>query len=311
MDDLVLLSLSSSELRLFLALRHDCDKFGETRISMEDLSLLTGYGRTALSLALVGLVEKDLVRVRRIKGVRGRLQSNEYVVVPCSPERTRVAFERGSPRSRERTSTHVLNKSIKDNITKTIITEGSSPLAQTQLEENLNRWSDDDDLPGVGLLDEPSSSVKSKPLSKRSSKNRNERPQAEWTANDVAAEFTFRVYARMPQVPHTIDTQTLRMRLSVNRKTYGVSAVQELAAMDKFFADERNYRRVEQKPEKAHFEILQAIAEYIKGNSSSVPVVAVDKVLEMDYVSASDGRKFENNMPGRAAMKRHEEKSKG
>jgi hypothetical protein len=309
MDDLVLLSLSSSELRLFLALRHDCDKFGETRISMEELSSLTGYGRTALSLALVGLVERDLVRVRRIKGVRGRLQANEYTVVPCSPERTRM----GSPRSLEQTSTRVLSKSLKVKLTKTITTEGTSPLAQSQpLEEKMNRWSDDDDLPGVGLLDEPVAQKSVKPLSKKSSKNRNERPRAEWTANDVAAEFTFRVYARMPNVPHTIDTQTLRMRLSVNRKTYGVNAVQELAAMDKFFADERNYRRVEQKPEKAHFEILQAIAEHIKSTSSPVlQPVGVDKVLEMDYVSASDGRKFENNMPGRAALQRYEEKLKG
>ena len=37
----------------------------------------------------------------------------------------------------------------------------------------------------------------------------------------------------------------------------------------------------------------------------------VDKVLEMDYISASDGRKFENNMPGRAALQRYEEKLKG
>jgi hypothetical protein len=306
-DDLVLLDLTPTELRVFLALRHDVDRWGESRASMEMLGELTGYGRTTLSKAVAGLVRRDLIRVHRKKRDFGRLSWNVYTVVPCSPERTRLVIEPKSPRSRERTSTRVLNKSLEVKLTKTINTEVAAP----RLEESMNRWQDDDDLPGVGLLDAVSESDKSKPLSKKSAKNRSERPQAEWTANDVAVEFSFRVYARMPQVPRTIDTNTLRMRLSVNRKKYGQTAAQEMAAMDKFFADERNYRRVEQNPAKAHFEILQAIATYIRETTSPVVAVPVDITVAMDYIEASDGRKFENNMPGRAALKRYEDKLKG
>lgn len=305
MDDLVLLSLPPTELRVFLALRHNVDRWGEVRASMEMLGELTGYGRTTLSSAVKGLSERGLIRIHRKKRDFGRLSWNVYTVVPCSPERTRVALEQSAPRSPERTSTRVLNKSLDIKLITNTITEVAPP----REEKEMNRWSDDDDdIAGVGLLGDEKKPV-AKKVSKASPKTRSQRPQDEWTAADVASEFSFRVYARMPQVPKTIATSTLRMRLAVNRKQYGQTAAQEMAAMDKFFADERNYRRVEQKPDKAHFEFLQAIAEYIR--NESVSVAPVDTPVEMDYISASDGRKFENNMPGRAALKRHEEKLKG
>lgn len=315
MDDLVLLSLPSKELRVFLALRHSCDKFGETLVSMDELGELTGYGRTALSQAVAGLVERKLLLVHRMKRDFGRLARNKYIVVPCSPERTRRMVEGESPRSRERTSTRVLNKSLSNVSNVVITTEVTAPSAPSR-EEKKMRWQDDDEnLGGFGLLDgEVPSAQKATPVSKRLPKTRHLRPQDEWTAADVATEFSFRVYARLPKIPKLLNTNNLRQRLSVNRSRYDMTALIELEAMDAFLADERNMTRILNAPEKAHEMFLASIAkqapEILEQYGESVQV-AVDNPPRVDYIVASDGKQFDNSMPGRAALKRYEEKLKG
>jgi hypothetical protein len=101
----------------------------------------------------------------------------------------------------------------------------------------------------------------------------------------------------------------LSIALAQNRKKFGVTAVQEMAALEKFFSDERNMATIRKFPKNSHGVFLNAITKFLAENVSVETAVAVEE--ETVYVYASDGKKFDNSMPGRASLARYEEKMKG
>jgi biotin operon repressor len=320
MDELVLLSLSPAELRVFLALRHTADRWSESHVSMEELTELTGYGRTSLSKAVQGLQDAGLISIQRTKRNYGRLSKNVYVL-PRSPERTSVDEE---PRSVDRTPTA---SSIAIEVVKT--TKLSRPVTTvTTVEkdtsylfngsavekENMNRWTDDDDnIGGFGLLDgETPSAQKSKPVSKRDSKTRHLRPQHEWTANDMASEFASRLYEKVRGIPGLVNISRLAPVLGKYRKERGTTALYELEVMDLMMMDEGRLRQVKQDPANAWKIYLRMLATHGQKALTKMGVddVSLDIEPANNYVYASDGRKFDNSMPGRAALERYENKIK-
>jgi hypothetical protein len=319
MDALALLELSPVQLRVFLALSHLENRWGGPKaVSMDELSELTGYGRSAISRAVSGLADAEWIEVVRSKRNYGMLAKNKYRILgrPSSDTWSDVSEE---PCASGETSTrsHVTTKSTKSiSITKStsklksaVPAEPHSAKAQREIAV-VNRWSeDDDDLPGFGLLDSDLKPVVEK-VSKRDAKTRNLRPRDEWTANDVASEFASRVYEKVRGIPGLVNTRGLAGALATNRKRFGVTAAQELAALEKFFSDERNLATIKKFPKGAHGVFLNAITKFLAEGHQTVGS-PVDTVAVEDYVYASDGKKFDNSMPGRAALKRYEEKLKG
>jgi hypothetical protein len=317
MDSLKLLSLSPTELRLFLAFQHLSDGVGNIDASMEELGELTGYGRTSLWKALGGLELAGLVATTRTKRNFGKLWRNRYLLLVGVPVQEKVSEPVTSPSSLEQTSTHDYSDSVTTMTTMSNITLNTSYLmgaaGPEEEEKMVNRWSEDDDIGGFGLLEgETPAGLKAKPVSKRDPKTRWLRPQEEWTAADMASEFAFRVYDRVRGIPGLVNTKELRGALAANRKRFGITALIEFEVLEKFFGDERNLAMIRKNPKKCHGMFLNAITNKAAEVISELGLEdELDTPQSDEYIYASDGKKFDNSMPGRAALERYQNKLEG
>jgi hypothetical protein len=300
MDSLALLELKPAQLRVFLALCHLESRQGVVRASMEMLGELTGYSRSSVHRAVESLAEDGWVRVTRTKRNYGLLSENTYKILRCSPHDTSRAkmLAEGSVMGDTPTSVVITTKSIKS-------TKSTSKLNNSSREGSVvNRWSDEDsEIGGFGSL-EGKVPLNQTPVQKQK-QHRSERPTDAWTASMMASEFASRVYAKVRGIPGLVNTQRLTIALNVNRKKFGITAAQEYAALEKFFADERNLATIRKFPKGAHGTFLNAITKHVAATG------AVDSVQSDVYVYASDGKEFDNSMPGRKALERYEEKLKG
>lgn len=307
MSDLELLELQPAQLKVFLAMRHLESRWGEVRATMELLGELTGYSRSSVHRAVESLVESGWVSVKRTKRNYGLWDENRYTLLRCGIRETSRAqievVETDSGRVISDTTTGVLIKSKSTNKTK------STSKLNKSLQEGsvVNRWKDDDDVGGFGLLEGETPGGAS-PAEKKKI-HRSEKARDKWTAQDVASEFAVKVYEKVRGIPGLVNTKRLAIALAQNRKKFGVTSVQELAALDKFFSDERNLATIRKFPKNSHGIFLNAVTKYLAENVSVETSVAVAE--ENMYVYASDGKPFDNSMPGRAAMARYEEKLKG
>jgi hypothetical protein len=283
---------------------------------MEELTNLTGYGRTSLSKAVQGLQDAGLISIKRTKRNLGYLHKNVYVL----SDRTSL----GKGRSLQRTTTASsiaievvkTTKLSKPVTTVTTVEKDTSYLFNGSAveKENMNRWTEDDDnIGGFGLLDgETSASQKPKTVSKRDSKTRHLRPQHEWTANDMASEFASRLYDKVRGIPGLVNINRLAPVLGKYRKERGTTALYELEVLDLMMMDEGRLRQVKQDPANAWKIYLRMLATHGQKALTKMGVddVSLDITPADKYVYASDGRKFDNSMPGRAALERHETKIK-
>lgn len=170
----------------------------------------------------------------------------------------------------------------------------------------MNRWNDDDDLKGFGLLDGDTPSGQKKiPVSKKSSKTRHQRAKEDWTPADVASEFSWRIYDKIRGIPNMINTKTLTILLAKNRKEFGVTASMELDLLDKFIGDERNLIAIKRQPSKTINIFLVFITNNIN-KLSQTSEVAIEE--DNSNLISTDGKVFDNTVIGRAALERHEAK---
>jgi MarR family len=306
-SDLELLELQPAQLKVFLAMRHLESRWGEVRATMETLGELTGYSRSSVHRAVESLVELGWVSVKRMKRNYGLWDENRYTLLRCGIRETSKAnitvTETDAGRVIGDTTTGVLITTKSTNRVKS-----TSKLNKSLQEGSLvNNWKDDDDLGGFGLLEGETPSGAS-PAEKKKL-HRAEKAIEKWSASDVASEFAVRVYAKVRGIPGLVNTKRLSIALAQNRKKFGVTAVQEMAALEKFFSDERNMATIRKFPKNSHGVFLNAITKYLAENVSVETAVAVE--TETVYVYASDGKQFDNSMPGRASLARYEEKLKG
>jgi predicted transcriptional regulator len=291
-EELRLLSLAPTELRVLLAMRVLADPDGVTvEAGMDDIGDYTGYGRTTISKAVASLELAGLIQVTRTKRNYGKLYFNKYKLLPCSPVRTSTA-----------------DTSSNDNLTTVTTKELNTSYlisAEAQKDEDgvVNKWKDDDGVGGFGLLDSDkpaSSDVKKTP------KTRHSRPKAEWTSSDVASEFAYQLYQRVRGVPGLINISKLAPVLGKYRKDYGTTALYELQVLDKLLGDNRLLAEVKKAPHNAWKLFLRMLAT--EGGSATIEAPTEDIV---EQLVASDGRKFDNSVPGRLALDRYEKKLKG
>ena len=298
------LSLGPSELKVLLTLEYFADSKGVADPTMSILEEVTGYSRMQISRAVKTLVQEKYIEVNRLKRMDGfnhrnvyQLLSNTNVTVTSAPE---------SHSNVNVTST--TNKALVIKIDKALDTT----YLMERKEKVVNRWNDDDDLAGVGLIKEDKP-VQAKKPSKREPKTRHSRPIEEWTPADMATEFSYRVYQAIPNVPGVVNTRNLWGALAKNRKAFGVTAVLEYELMEKYFADSRNITSLKQAPAYAHAKFLTFITNNIQSVASDLGIEDMPEDVPTieptdKYVYASDGRRFDNSMPGRLALKQYEKR---
>lgn len=321
-DELLLLSLSPNEMRTLLALRHLADINDKAKVTMEELGVLTGYSRESLRLAMRGLEERNLVATSRTKRNLGKLYKNEYQLLPENWENPEIL----ASTEVEETKTTVVN--FQENLASTDSTTVLVSNLDTKdkkdyvffiaaephrKEEMVNRWSDDDDsVGGFGLLDgELPASQKKGPVARNNPRSRHQRPQDQWTTYDIASELAFGLYDRIRGVPGLINVRKLGPILGKYRKDYGTNALIELEVMEMMFNDPKLLSKVKNDPANAWRFYLSMLTQYGKKAQDNLNIdETFDNESNTSYVYASDGKKFDNSMPGRAALGRYEDKLK-
>jgi hypothetical protein len=118
------------------------------------------------------------------------------------------------------------------------------------------------------------------------------------------------MYQKINNAPAMINTSELRGALAAYRKRYNTNATIEMAVMEKFFGDARIWIEAKKAPHFAHKiflrEITKSTAEVLDelGMNDTSPVSYQEEYD--DYVYASDGKKFDNSIPGRVQLAKYE-----
>lgn len=310
-DEVLDLGLKPNQFYLLALLFRHADKNGMVELTMEQMSDATGMSRTTLWREMTVLEDKGLVDTHRTKRNLGKFWKNKYQLLsPCFITETKgvdTDLNGDLPCFNHETSTADSYISVELSSTTKVKNTSYSLGAKAPKKEIpvVSRWKDDDeDLGGFGLL-ESDVQNKTKPVSKRDPKTRRQRPQEEWTAADVASEFSFRVYDKVRGIPGLVDTNALRGALAANRKRFEMNATLEMELMERFFGDERNLNAIKGSPKKAHGIFLNFITMNVSKVVEDLEMTAEDK--SENYIYASDGKRFDKSMPGRRDLKEYEE----
>lgn len=309
-DELLLLSLNVTEMRVLLAMRHLSDSKGVVAATMEELGVLTNYGRESVRLAVRGLEKAGIISTSRTKRNLGRLYKNQYLLLPenlaSESEESKILPDELP----EKLASTAGTSSIKLT-SNTLVKNTSYSLAgEARLKEVtvVNRWKDDDDLGGgFGLLD---SDIQKKQAPKKVSKarpvNRIMRPEAEWSAQDVATEFSMMLYQHCKAHTGPIDSNKLRAVLSGYRSRYKLTATAELEVMRRMFRDKQALMSISRSPENGYKVFLNWLVAHHNQTANGTIEPQVDKVEYVDYIYASDGTEFDNSFSGKIELAEHE-----
>jgi hypothetical protein len=316
-DEVLDKGLKPSEFYLLAVLYRHANVAGVVELTMESLSDLTGSSRTTIWRDMSGLESHGLIDTHRTKRNLGKFWKNKYQLLsPCfiteTPQGVAELVKVDSSCFKTETSTdsnRVVQLTSNTKVKNTTYSLGAdAPLKEVVV---VNKWQDEDEgIGGWGLLEPAWTTQKTNKVSKRDPKTRHQRPQEEWTAADVASEFAVRVYDRVRGIPGLVSTKDLRGALSANRARFGVSATIEMELLEKFFGDERNITAIKNSPRKAHGIFLNFITANINSVTEEMGMddEVVDSAPAVEYVYASDGKTFDNSMPGRKALEMYEEK---
>jgi DNA-binding Lrp family transcriptional regulator len=297
--------LNNSEQRTYVAFTQLVDRWGNINATMVELGELLGYSRETLRQAIRGLEGKGLVETTRTKRNYGKLYKNRYKLV-------------GLASTADYGITINSHNDIVTNTTERINTSylfGAKAPRERMKEINVvNRWQDDENIAGVGSFDSGIGIARSDTkINKNDPKTRFIRPRDEWTAGDVASEFASRVYARVRGIPGLVNTQKVRGALSKNRKNHGITAAIELEIMDMFFGDTRFLQGAKNSPQFIPGRFLRMFTTHLDKALENLGLPALDQDGDIPvasdstpYVYASDGKAFDNSMPGRKKRDRYE-----
>ena len=175
----------------------------------------------------------------------------------------------------------------------------------------MRRYDEDgDDLAGFGLVEERDApAVK---VRKTDPKTRGKRPQHEWTAMDVAAEFSYQVGRRYPLLPGTVNVGKLAGALRKFRTQYQTTALIELELLRLFMGDETNFRSIGDEAPHLYKMYLASFGKKMnqaRDNLGLNKITAkVESIQTSGTLTASDGRTFQNSLSGRAQLERYEKK---
>ena len=177
----------------------------------------------------------------------------------------------------------------------------------------MRKWEDDtDSLAGFGLV-EPKDAPQPK-VRKSDPKTRGKRPEHEWTAMDVAAEFSYQVGRKYPLLPGTVSVKQLSGALRAFRTKYGTTPLIELELLRLFMQDERNFKGIGDEAPMLYKKYLASFGTKMNQARENLGLNKVTAKIETatasDRLVASDGRTFQNSLSGRAQLERHEKRIK-
>jgi len=315
--------LTPTEFRVAVGMFHLSTPTGKVDVTMEELGVLTGYGREALRRAIRRMEELGFLETTRTKRNLGKYHKNAYQfllpclqpeaseTVPCLPPEASTADEVTAgtdiPVSTSNTSTR--------NTSYFLVRAGGA----TREEIVVGRWNPEEDegIAGFGLFEDEMEAGQPKPKAdKRDSKTRGQRTRSEWTANDVATEFSQKLGRKLPYTAGMVNVGKIRGALASYRKNYRTNADIELEIMEMFFDDAHIMRVVDKDPYKASNIYLGMFKSHLPkalenlGHTGSAMEVHEPSDTP-EYIFASDGRRFDNTLVGRKLAERHEERLKG
>lgn len=317
--------LSATEYRVLDILCMLSDANGKSLPTMEELARYGQCSEESIRRALRKLEEVDLLKVERTKRNLGKFSYNVYQLISPSHknvEKTVLPSHKFVENSE--LPSHKNVGSTADIDSNTIEIENKTTSYSVFARKNkrkgivvVGNWQEDDkDLAGFGLFDDevPASKQQPKP-SKRSSKTRHLRPQEDWTALDVAAEFSAKVHNKLPMVMNAVNTINLQKIIAKNRKQYNLTPIIELAVMDAFFSDNWFLNHAKDSPQyiqprflKFFTSHLPKVMEELGMDVTSAIAKAPTANLDTQFIYASDGTRFDNSMPGRKNLARYEER---
>jgi hypothetical protein len=175
----------------------------------------------------------------------------------------------------------------------------------------MKKYTDDgDDLAGFGLVEERDApAVK---IRKTDPKTRGKRPQHEWTAMDVAAEFSYQVGRRYPLLPGTVNVGKLAGALRGFRTKYETTPLIELELLRLFMADERNFQNIGDEAPSLYKLYLASFGKKMNQARENLGLTkvnaSIDTSIKVSTLTASDGRVFQNSLSGRAQLERYEKR---
>lgn len=339
MTDEKLLSLSPAALRTWLAIRSCLGQNRPVQPSMETLETLTGYKRQRLSTAITELKTEGLLVVTRTKRNLGKLSYNEYSI-PGIPTDT-WSPSPGIPADTLSTSPCILEDtstadSNSNNYLTTVLNNDLTSHRKNSRYKEIpvtnGKWrprgedtTGDDEIGGFGLLEneQPAAAKVKLSTDRRDPKTRGRRPEAEWTPIDVAMEFSFQLARKYPLIPGLISTKQLSGALAANRKKFGISAPIEMEIMRLFLGDERKHFdwNVNENYKLLYKRFLRMFTTDMDRALNNLGMPSRRELVQIDaevadepteeYVYASDGRQFDNSIPGRKSLERYEEKLRG
>jgi hypothetical protein len=135
-------------------------------------------------------------------------------------------------------------------------------------------------------------------------RTRARRPVEGWTTWDVAAEFAERLAKRYPLKPLLINQKTLAGALLPMRSNYNSNAKAEMILLEMFFGERGGLKYVVNEPKK----IVGAFLNLFKTHLERALASAAAEPYEREVITASDGREFDNSIPGRRSLERYEMK---
>lgn len=180
----------------------------------------------------------------------------------------------------------------------------------------MKGYDDGEDLAGFGLVE--SRDTPQPKIRKTDPRTRGKRPEHEWTAMDVAAEFSYRVGRKFPLLPGTVNVKQLSGALAKFRSQYQTTPLLELELLRLFMADEQNFRDV---GDEAPFLYKRFLASFRTKMNQARQNLGLPRISSNEFdeskkpsasvLTASDGRVFQNTMAGRAQYERHEKRLRG
>ena len=313
--------ITDFQFRLFAILCRLAGPGGLIQTSVAQLCVETGKSsdKTVRS-ALQGLEEAGLIYAEATKRANGYRGKKKILVKNYQDENEMLV-------KNYRTShDYVTNSNPSYIATRPLVPNSHSSKASYKLKESetkgftkeikvpMRNYADDgEDLAGFGLI-EPKDAPQPK-VRKSDPKTRGKRPEHEWTAMDVAAEFSYQVGRKYPLLPGTVSVKSLSGAIRKFRTQYGTTPLIELELLRLFMQDERNFKDIGDEAPHLYKKYLASFGTKMNQARENLGLNKVTAKIETTPASgtliASDGRVFQNSLSGRAQLERHEKRLKG
>lgn len=312
--------ITDFQFRLFAILCRSAGSGGLVETTVAQLCIETGKASDkTIRSALQGLEASGLISTVQTKRANGFLGRKKITVKNYQQEAELVKNYRTS-------HDYVTNGYPSYIATRPLVPNSHSSKASYKLKESetkgftkeikvpMRKWEDDgDNLAGFGLV-EPKDAPQPK-IRKSDPKTRGKRPEHEWTAMDVAAEFSYQVGRKYPLLPGTVSVKSLSGAIRKFRSQYGTTPLIELELLRLFMQDERNFKDIGDEAPHLYRKYLASFGTKMNQARENLGLNRVTAKVETTPASgtliSSDGRVFQNSLSGRAQLERHEKRLKG